>query len=201
MLFKAGFEPLIAGGKITETWRAWTRPQAKVGSVHRIGSGLIEVDAVDRVPLGTADAKAAAASGFDDVEAMLAELQRGRPALGPTDSVFRIRFHYLGPDERPRPGDDADLTAEVIRVIDDRLARFDARSPRGPWTRATLGLIDAHPGVRAGDLAQMLGWERLAFKALVRKLKGLGLTESLEVGYRLSPRGRAYVAATRGLRR
>jgi hypothetical protein len=30
----------------------------------------------------------------------------------------------------------------------------------------------------------------------VRKLKALGLTESLEVGYRLSPRGRAYLART-----
>ena len=33
--------------------------------------------------------------------------------------------------------------------------------------------------------------ERLAFKRDVRKLKELGLTESLDVGYRLSPRGRA----------
>jgi hypothetical protein len=33
--------------------------------------------------------------------------------------------------------------------------------------------------------------EKAPFKANVRKLKGLGLTESLEIGYRLSPRGRA----------
>ena len=32
------------------------------------------------------------------------------------------------------------------------------------------------------------------FKRDVRKLKALGLTESLEVGYRLSPRGRAWLA-------
>ena len=32
----------------------------------------------------------------------------------------------------------------------------------------------------------------LPFKRNVRKLKELGLTESLEVGYRLSPRGEAY---------
>ena len=31
----------------------------------------------------------------------------------------------------------------------------------------------------------------MSFKVNVRKLKGLGLAESLEVGYRLSPRGRA----------
>ena len=33
------------------------------------------------------------------------------------------------------------------------------------------------------------------FKRDVRKLKELGLTESLPVGYRLSPRGRAYRGA------
>jgi hypothetical protein len=33
----------------------------------------------------------------------------------------------------------------------------------------------------------------VAFKRDVRRLKELGLTESLEVGYRLSPRGRAFL--------
>ena len=35
--------------------------------------------------------------------------------------------------------------------------------------------------------------ERLAFKSDVRKLKALGLTESLGTGYRLSPRGQAWL--------
>ena len=52
-----------------------------------------------------------------------------------------------------------------------------------------LEIIDSHPAVRAGDLCGMAGQERLPFKLNVRKLKALGLTESLEVGYRLSPRG------------
>ena len=58
--------------------------------------------------------------------------------------------------------------------------------------RRRCELIARTPEVRAGDLAAELGQERLPFKANVRKLKALGLTESLEVGYRLSPRGRAY---------
>ena len=33
--------------------------------------------------------------------------------------------------------------------------------------------------------------EKAVFKSRVRKLKALALTESLEVGYRLSPRGEA----------
>ncbi|HEX5894931.1 MAG TPA: hypothetical protein VFY47_01300 [Thermoleophilaceae bacterium] len=73
-----------------------------------------------------------------------------------------------------------------------RLARLDAASRHGPWTAAALDLIAERPGTRAPDLAASLGRETARFKADVRKLKELGLTESLEVGYRLSPRGRAY---------
>ena len=68
-------------------------------------------------------------------------------------------------------------------------------SKRGePWTRRVLELIDARPETVAEDLAASLGMEKLPFKRDVRKLKELGLTESLLVGYRLSPRGRAYLA-------
>ncbi|MGH3994686.1 MAG: hypothetical protein ACRDSN_19765, partial [Pseudonocardiaceae bacterium] len=71
------------------------------------------------------------------------------------------------------------------------LERIDGRSPRGPWTRGMLELLRDNEGVRAADLAAGLGREKLPFKRDVRKLKELGLTESLEVGYRLSARGRA----------
>lgn len=54
-----------------------------------------------------------------------------------------------------------------------------------------MALIRDRPGVRAADLAAAAGRETLPFKRDVRKLKELGLTESLEVGYRLSPRGAA----------
>ena len=57
-----------------------------------------------------------------------------------------------------------------------------------------LGVIAERPATRAPDLAVELGRETAPFKADVRKLKELGLTESLERGYRLSPRGRAYLA-------
>ena len=54
-----------------------------------------------------------------------------------------------------------------------------------------LELIRDRPEVRAPDLAESLGLETPPFKRDVRKLKESGLTESLEIGYRLSPRGRA----------
>ncbi|MEX2373090.1 MAG: hypothetical protein WD800_04750, partial [Dehalococcoidia bacterium] len=78
-----------------------------------------------------------------------------------------------------------------------RLGRMDG-GERGPWTRDVMRLIDASEGVRAADLAGRLGRETQRFKGDVRRLKALGLTESLEVGYRLSPRGRALLAASPG---
>jgi hypothetical protein len=42
-----------------------------------------------------------------------------------------------------------------------------------------------------------VGQEKEAFKVNVRKLKNLGLTESLERGYRLAPRGARVLAALR----
>ena len=77
--------------------------------------------------------------------------------------------------------------------VDTRLDRLDRASTHGPWTRAVLAVIAAQPATRAADLAAGFGRETLPFKTDVRKLKNLGLTESLEVGYRLSPRGEAYV--------
>jgi hypothetical protein len=64
-----------------------------------------------------------------------------------------------------------------------------------------LEAIERQPGRRAGDLAEQLGWAELQpFKLHVRRLKALGLTISLPVGYRLSPRGEAYVRQIRGCR-
>ena len=59
---------------------------------------------------------------------------------------------------------------------------------------AALQAIAARPEVRAGDLAEAAGRERLEFKRDVRKLKALGLTLSFPIGYRLSARGEAYLA-------
>jgi hypothetical protein len=45
------------------------------------------------------------------------------------------------------------------------------------------------PAIRAPDLAHRLGRDTASFKQDVRKLKERGLTESLDIGYRLSARG------------
>jgi hypothetical protein len=95
-----------------------------------------------------------------------------------------------GPDPRIALREDVPEGAELDQLL-GRLVRFDLRSGSGPWTRKILTLLHERPGVRAADLAHDTAMEKAGFKINVRKLKGLGLTESLSVGYRLSPRGEA----------
>jgi hypothetical protein len=75
-----------------------------------------------------------------------------------------------------------------------QLDRMDGAAEQ-PWTHSTLQQIQQLPGVVSTELAAEAGSERRAYKMRVRRLKALGLTESLERGYRLSPRGRAYLAS------
>ncbi|MFD0469133.1 hypothetical protein ACFQ0B_13075 [Nonomuraea thailandensis] len=96
-----------------------------------------------------------------------------------------------GPDPRDVLAADAVLTPGDVAELTRRLDRW------GPWALRTLELIAERPGVRAADLAPEVGQELPRFKLNVRKLKELGLTISLETGYRLSPRGQAYLSAPR----
>jgi hypothetical protein len=57
-------------------------------------------------------------------------------------------------------------------------------------------MIDRNPGTVSRVLAAELGRERLEFKADVRKLKALGLTRSLLVGYELTSLGRTILDET-----
>ncbi len=94
--------------------------------------------------------------------------------------------------EGPPAFDDA-LTERDREELSTRLAKMDRLSRHGRWTGETLALIADNPRVKASRLAAMVDRDTQPFKADVRKLKRLGLTLSLEVGYELSPRGRAFL--------
>jgi hypothetical protein len=79
--------------------------------------------------------------------------------------------------------------AAIYRIRFHRLTTGDPRD--------ALAAIRDHPDVAAARLAESFGLETLVFKRSVRSLKELGLTLSQPVGYRLSPRGTAYLAARR----
>ncbi|MGH9117206.1 MAG: hypothetical protein ACRD0A_04825 [Acidimicrobiales bacterium] len=192
MLFEARTWPGIADGSITLTFRRWERRQAIAGHRYRTGGGIIEVDAVDVVDPSSVTDDQARRAGYGSGDALVADL-RGTDEL----PLYRVAFHVVDePDPRAVLAETDQLTDADVRGIDRRLDRLDRASPRGPWTAATLAIIAERPEVRAGDLAELLGRDRPAFKLDVRKLKNLGLTISLATGYRLSPRGQAYLRAT-----
>jgi hypothetical protein len=188
MLFKRADLDRIARGETDLALRRWKKPTVKMGGRLRTAIGELAIGKVEQIDAVSArDAKRA---GFADVAAANAIL-RGDGEL------YRIEVGLAGADTRIALRKDDKLDAEALTEIAARLDRMDKSSRSGAWTRTTLALIAKHPGTRAPDLAASQDRETLAFKRDVRKLKELGLTESLEVGYRVSPRGKAFLAAKR----
>jgi len=185
VLFRQDVLRRIGEGEVTLAFRRWRRPTVKAGGTLRTRAGVLAIESVDVVgddEVTDADARRA---GAESREALLSEGPQERP-------LYRIEFRLAGPDPRIALRERADISPAERAEIDARLSRLDAASRHGSWTRKVLELIAARPGTRAPDLAASLGRETAPFKADVRKLKELGLTESLRIGYRLSPRGRAY---------
>jgi hypothetical protein len=190
VLFEQRLRAGLHDGSITLAFRRWRRPQAVAGHHYRTRLDMVVAETVDVVTPADITAAQARAAGYPDVAALLADL-RGDPAL----PLYRIRFRRLdGPDPRDQLAASSQLTNADATAIAARLARMDAASKHGPWTGAFLAQIAARPAVSSVFLAQALDWERPEFKLHVRRLKALGLTISLDVGYRLSPRGEAYLS-------
>jgi hypothetical protein len=165
----------LADGTVTVAFRRWKRPSVKTGGTLQSPGGLLAIDEV--APIGPDDLNdaEARAAGYADRAAALASLRSD-------GQLYRVRFHRLGDDPRIELRQrtdfhDAELS-ELIRMV-----------VRLPWATPILRLIADNPGVVSTDLAPQVGMDRTPFKQRVRRLKALGLTESLDIGYRLSPRG------------
>jgi hypothetical protein len=187
MLLTAAELDGITKGRITLAFRSWTRPTVKTGGRLRTAIGELGIARVEPCAIETITVRDAHAAGYDSLSA-LRDALTARPG-----TVYRIEFGEVRPDTRVALRADDGLSGEDVAAISATLARFDSRSVSGPWTRATLEVIRDHPGVLAATLARRVSQERDRFKQNVRKLKELGLTESLDIGYRLSSRGRAYL--------
>ncbi len=214
MLLRMDVLARIVAGEIDVVYRLWRKPTVKPGGRLRTAMGELAIDAVEEIdPASITDAEAARA-GFSSADEARTSLEprpvrtragkpakkavaaRGRTAKpDETSRPYRVAVHFAGADTRAALRDDA--SAEAVAVVAAKLDAMDARSARGPWTRRTLALIERWPGRRAPELAEMEGLETLVFKTNVRKLKELGLTISLTVGYTLSPRGEAVLHVSR----
>jgi len=176
MLLKQETLRRIADGSVTLVYRRWKRPTVRAGGTLLTSIGQLDIESVDRVETDELTDEGARAAGYQDVASLRRELDER-----PEGRIYRIRVALAGPDPREAlrqslPG--ADELDDLVR-----------RVGRWRWAPAALQAISNRPAVRAADLAARVGMETSRFKANVRRLKALGLTESLEIGYRLSPRG------------
>ena len=116
-----------------------------------------------------------------------------RASLAGEGALLRVELRLLGEDPRIALREQRPSQEEIATIL-ARLHRVDAAADT-PWTARYLRLIAGQPATVARVLAAQADAEVILFKRRVRQLKELGLTESLEVGYRISPRGEAVLGA------
>lgn len=193
MRFELRLRDGIHEDRITLAFRRWKSSQVVSGHQYRTGRDMVEAVAVDVVTAGDIDERQAAQAGYGSVADLLADLRGDE-----TTPLYRIRFRRLEHgDPRDELASRPTAGAAEAGALAARLARMDRSARHGPWTTAVLTQIARNPGTVSTLLAGELGWERQDFKLHVRKLKELGLTISLDTGYRLSARGEAYLAQLR----
>ncbi|MEP7148174.1 MAG: ASCH domain-containing protein [Acidobacteriota bacterium] len=191
MLLKDDVIEKIKSGEITLIFRRWKKPGVKSGGTQMTQGGVIGIDEVDVVAetdITDLDAREAGYTSRDD---LLSHLNYR------DDPIYKIRVYFKGEDPRIALREKAELGESELDEVIAKLEKLDKNSKRGPWTLSYLQVIHDMPQTYSGLLADYLGLSIPEFKPWVRKLKALGLTESLHPGYRLSPRGERVLAAIR----
>ena len=181
----------IKDGSITVLFRRWKRPGAKAGGTQMTQGGVIGIDTVELVTGDDITEMDAREAGFGTKQNLLGHLSYR------DDPIYRMRVYFAGEDPRKALREKDDLSELELSELIAKLDKMDRNSRREPWTQSYLQLIHDRPATYSGVLAKAAGVDIAHFKPWVRKLKALGLTESLDVGYRLSPRGEAVLAALR----
>ena len=175
----------IKAGRITLIFRRWKRPGVKAGGTQMTQRGVLAIDSVEVVTEHNITNEDAIAAGSASKKELLEQLiERDEPT-----EIYRIAVRFAGEDPRKELRQNADLSPDEIAEIIAKLRKLDAGSKRGNWTQMYLQMIHDQPNTHAAILAEQIGLDIPHFKPWVRKLKALGLTESLRPGYRLSPRG------------
>jgi hypothetical protein len=181
MLFRQNILQGIAEGRVTLAFRRWRRAPPADGSSLRSPVGVLCLDRVTIVDEGDITT--------EDVRRTGMSVDEVRRSIAGEGKLLRIELRLAGEDPRIALRERLPEQTELEAIV-ARLARIDAASPT-PWTTRYLRLIAGQPAIVSRVLARQVDADVPLFKRRVRQLKELGLTESLEVGYRLAPRGRA----------
>ncbi|MDH3223009.1 MAG: hypothetical protein OEO23_04770, partial [Gemmatimonadota bacterium] len=175
-------------GTVSLVFRRWKRPTVRSGGTLNTALGVLDVLDVETVDLDAITLADAKAAGFRDLESLWASMPPRVDA-----AVYRIRVRYRGADPRIALRERIPGGEEMVGVLE--ALRRRARRSGEPAPQRLLRLIADRPATLAATLADQVGLDRGDLKRRVRGLKALGLTESLPVGYRLSPRGKAVLEA------
>jgi hypothetical protein len=181
----------IQSGKITLIFRRWKKAGVKKGGTQmtQLGVvGIVDVKIVTEDEITDRDAKKA---GFNSRDELLSDLCER------DEDIYKIKVDWVGEDPRKALRTNDKLSKKELDDIIGKLQKLDENSQRGKWTQLYLQMIHDQPNTHAQILAEQIGLTIPTFKPWVRKLKALGLTESLRPGYRLSPRGKKVLAALR----
>lgn len=186
MLFRQAVLEGIAEGRITLAFRRWSRPSVRAGGAVRTAAGVVRIGSIDVIEPGDITPADARKAGYDDLAVLVREL--GADGEKP---LYRIALTGIEADRRVALRMNAQLDAAEMAELERHFARWEKARPG--YFPAILKAIGDHPEMPAAVLAECLKVEKLRFKQDVRKLKELGLTESLATGYRLSARGEAAI--------
>lgn len=163
----------IIAGEISVVFRVWKRPTVKTGGTLKTRKGVLDIISVEMIDREEVSAKDLKNAGLGSREE-LCEIDR-------EGDFYKITVAYKGED--PRIALRENLDKKELAKVCEKLRSM------GDWTAEYLQMISDQPNVHAQILADSVSLEKLKFKAKVRRLKTLGLTESLRPGYKLSPRG------------
>ena len=181
MLFKRAMLDRIEKGEVTLAFRRWKRPTVQAEGRLRTAIGVLRIGKVERIDDEAIDAKDAVSAGCADQDAARISLANHG------GDIYRVEIIGIEPDARVTLRENVNPEEAELTMI-----RTFLEGPNG--TARYLRILEAvgkDAARPAGEIASRLGLEKETFKRDVRKLKELGLTESLDVGYRLSPRGQA----------